>query len=74
MGLLGTVWGILVTFSGLQSNGLSSANSSVLSGLSMALGTTVFGLVVAIPALVGYNYLKSIIGDFPEIWSFFLII
>ena len=64
MGLLGTVWGILVTFSGLQSNGLASANSSVLSGLSMALGTTVFGLVVAIPALVGYNYLKSTIGDF----------
>lgn len=64
MGLLGTVWGILVTFSGLQSDGLSSVNSAVLSGLSMALGTTVFGLVVAIPALVGYNYLKSFVADF----------
>ncbi len=31
----------------------------MLSGLSLALATTVIGLVVAIPALVGYNYLKN---------------
>lgn len=31
----------------------------MLSGLSMALATTVIGLVVAIPAIVGYNYLKN---------------
>lgn len=64
LGLLGTVWGILVTFAGLQTDGITSANSAVLSGLSMALGTTVFGLVVAIPPLVGFNYLKNLIGNF----------
>ena len=64
LGLLGTVWGILVTFGGLQSGGMTTANSAVLTGLSMALATTVFGLVVAIPPLVGYNYLKSTIRDF----------
>jgi biopolymer transport protein TolQ len=56
LGLLGTVWGILLTFSHLHGAG---ANASMLSGLSMALATTVIGLVVAIPALVGYNYLKN---------------
>ncbi len=63
LGLLGTVWGILLTFSNLQSNGLTGANASVLTGLSLALATTVIGLVVAIPALIGYNYLKSYISD-----------
>lgn len=59
LGLLGTVWGILLTFSELHSRGISSNNAAMLSGLSMALATTVVGLVVAIPALVGYNYLKN---------------
>ena len=58
LGLLGTVWGILLTFAELP-NGFSSSNTAMLSGLSMALATTVIGLVVAIPALVGYNYLKN---------------
>jgi biopolymer transport protein TolQ len=59
LGLLGTVWGILLTFSELHARGASSGNAAMLAGLSMALATTVIGLVVAIPALVGYNYLKN---------------
>ncbi len=59
LGLLGTVWGILVTFSGLQGSSTLNNNAVVLSGLSMALATTVIGLIVAIPALVAYNYLKN---------------
>ena len=56
LGLLGTVWGILLTFSQL-SHGFSTSNTTMLTGLSMALATTVIGLVIAIPALVGYNFL-----------------
>lgn len=59
LGLLGTVWGILLTFSELHSRGISSNNAAMLDGLSMALATTVIGLVVAIPALIGNNYLKN---------------
>ncbi len=59
LGLLGTVWGILITFSELQNHALSNANSTVMGGLAMALGTTVVGLIVAIPALLFYNYLKT---------------
>lgn len=63
LGLLGTVWGILSTFSELQ---MQNANSHhmVLNGLSLALATTVLGLVDAIPALIGYNYLKNAARDF----------
>ena len=60
LGLLGTVWGILTTFSELQ----AQSASNTLGGLSLALATTVLGLVDAIPALIGYNYLKNTIRDF----------
>ena len=59
LGLLGTVWGILMTFSQLQTKGFALSNTAMLAGLSLALTTTVAGLLIAIPALVGYNYLKN---------------
>lgn len=64
LGLLGTVWGILLTFSELQAGGAAHANATIMGGLSMALGTTVLGLIVAIPALIGYNTLRAQIADF----------
>ena len=63
LGLLGTVYGILVTFSGLG-DGAMGSNAQVLGGLSLALTTTVIGLLNAIPALIGYNYLKNNIAEF----------
>src|SRR5262249_38330119 len=62
LGLLGTVWGILITFTHLQTTGGSSHNM-VLAGISLALATTVLGLIDAIPALIGYNYLKNSVRD-----------
>jgi biopolymer transport protein TolQ len=59
LGLLGTVWGILLTFAELQAGVGANMNATVMGGLAMALGTTVLGLVVAIPALIAYNYLKA---------------
>lgn len=65
LGLLGTVWGILTTFSQLQAHTAGGGtHQMVLGGLSLALATTVLGLIDAIPALVGYNYLKNVIMDF----------
>ena len=40
LGLLGTVWGILVTFGDLQAHVSGNANEMILGGLSMALATT----------------------------------
>jgi biopolymer transport protein TolQ len=59
LGLLGTVWGILVAFGEQTKGGVIASNTTMLSGLSLALTTTVIGLVVAIPALVGYSYLRN---------------
>jgi biopolymer transport protein TolQ len=64
LGLLGTVWGILLTFAELHAKGMSTSNAAMLSGLSMALATTVVGLVIAIPALVGSNYLKNALREY----------
>jgi biopolymer transport protein TolQ len=64
LGLLGTVWGILITFSQMQMQNSGGTHQMVLGGLSLALATTVLGLIDAIPALIGYNYLRNSIRDF----------
>uniref|UniRef100_A0A7C4UEZ4 MotA/TolQ/ExbB proton channel domain-containing protein n=1 Tax=candidate division WOR-3 bacterium TaxID=2052148 RepID=A0A7C4UEZ4_UNCW3 len=54
LGLLGTVWGIMVSFLQIRIRG--SAHITVVApGISDALITTVYGLLVAIPALFFYN-------------------
>ena len=55
LGLLGTVTGMIAAFSALTRNGTSTAKI-VAGGISEALYTTAFGLIVVIPALVFYNY------------------
>lgn len=64
LGLLGTVWGILTTFSDLHAHLGKGTHQLVLGGISLALATTVLGLIDAIPALIGYNYLKNKIHHF----------
>ena len=57
-GLLGTVWGVMGAFIGMAQKG--SANiGAIAPGISGALLTTVIGLVVAIPSLIGYNLLNN---------------
>ena len=56
LGLLGTVWGVMITFGALT----EKATISMLApGVSGALVTTTLGLLVAIPATFGYNYLLT---------------
>jgi biopolymer transport protein TolQ len=58
IGLLGTVWGVMDAFGGIAASG--SANLAAMApGVSGALITTVTGLLVAIPAMVGYNFLVT---------------
>jgi biopolymer transport protein ExbB len=63
LGLLGTVIGILSAFKVIADSGLSDP-SLFAGGIAMALLTTVGGLIVAIPHLVGYNYLVSALDDY----------
>ena len=58
LGLLGTVWGVMDTFGDVAAAG--SANLTAMApGVSAALITTVTGLLVAIPAMFGYNFLVT---------------
>lgn len=58
LGLLGTVWGVMETFSGVAEAGQANL-AAMAPGVSAALVTTVFALLVAIPAMFGYNFLVT---------------
>lgn len=56
LGLLGTVWGVMVTFGALTEK---ASIAELAPGVSGALVATTSGLVLAIPALFAYNWLLS---------------
>lgn len=56
VGLLGTVFGIILTFYTIGTNGINDT-SAIMVGLALALKATAFGLIVAIPAIIFHNYL-----------------
>lgn len=59
LGLFGTVWGIMSSFSSIT--GGTGGVAEVAPGLAEALGTTAAGLMVAIPAVLAYNlFLKML--------------
>src|SRR6187402_743646 len=62
IGLFGTVWGIMLAF---QRIGLEKSASLpvVAPAIGEALIATAFGLVAAIPAVIGYNYIDRRIAD-----------
>lgn len=58
LGLFGTVWGLIQAFVGVSQ--LKTADMGAMApGIAQALITTLVGLVVAIPALIMFNYLSS---------------
>lgn len=63
LGLMGTVIGVMNAFLGITATG--SANiGAVAPGVAEALVTTVAGLAVAIPAVMGYNYFVTRLNYF----------
>lgn len=62
VGLLGTVMGIIAAFRGIGTTG-SGGIAAVSIGISEALAETALGLMVAIPAVLFYNYLTHRVND-----------
>ncbi|WP_027360212.1 TonB-system energizer ExbB [Desulforegula conservatrix] len=62
IGLLGTVMGIMMTFSTIGEEGIADTGK-IMADLSMAMKTTAAGLFVAIPAVVIYNYLLRAVRE-----------
>ncbi len=58
LGLLGTVTGMMKSFSSLSRLG-PSARDLLAQGITEALITTALGLMVAIPSIIFYNYMVS---------------
>ena len=63
VGLFGTVMGIIDAFHGLGTAGAATLRA-VAPGISEALITTAAGLVVAVPAVMGYNQLTARLREF----------
>ena len=71
LGLLGTVWGVMNTFAAMAEAGEANI-MAIAPGVASALSTTVFGLIVAIPALFTYNYLTVKIRNLSADTNIFL--
>ena len=59
LGLLGTVVGMITVFSNINLVDGSSNSDLLASGISEALITTAFGLLVAVPGLIFYKYFSA---------------
>ena len=55
IGLFGTIWGVMDSFSSIGIN-QSVSIGVVAPGLATALGTTALGLIAAVPAAIAYQY------------------
>jgi biopolymer transport protein ExbB len=62
LGLLGTVTGNIRSF-GVIGMGIVGDPAALASGIAEALLTTAFGLIVAIPAIIFYNYLVTKVNN-----------
>lgn len=58
LGLLGTVTGMIIAFAEISQQGTGNP-AALADGIGQALVTTAAGLIVAIPTLMGHNYLAS---------------
>ena len=70
IGLFGTVWGVLTTFTGLSTSNVATLRA-VAPGIADALITTAFGLFTAIPAVIAYNHfvyeIRNVGGQMDEL-------
>ncbi len=65
LGFLGTVSGMITSFNDIVAKmGETNIVVAAAGGIGEALLTTCFGLIVGIPAFVGYNYFTSVINRF----------
>lgn len=70
LGLLGTIWGLIVAFKALGTAAQSEANKKLTEGIKQAIATTAFGLIAAIPLTFIKGFLltraQNLISDIDE--------
>jgi len=68
IGLLGTVFGIIITFLAMGESGNIDVKI-IMSSLGLALKATAMGLIVAIPSMIFYNHLARKIEVNLSLWD-----
>lgn len=63
-GLLGTMLGLMQSFSSISTQGLYTTTAEIGGGVFQSLATSIAGLAVAIPAFMAYAYLGSRVDGF----------
>ena len=60
-GLMGTIYGLILSFTAVSGEGVPEAEKSkvLAKGISTAMNTTIFGLMVAIPTLIAYTFISN---------------
>lgn len=70
LGLLGTIWGLLIAFKALGTAAQAEANKMLTEGIKVAIGTTAMGLIAAIPLTLIKGALltraQNVISDIDE--------
>ncbi|MFG0240437.1 MAG: MotA/TolQ/ExbB proton channel family protein, partial [Gimesia chilikensis] len=64
IGLMGTVYGMILSFQTIANSATSPKPSELADGISTALFTTLEGLTVAIPAMIFYSLLRNRVARF----------
>ena len=59
LGLLGTIFGLTTAFSAVGAADPAQRSAFLAAGISQALNTTSFGLIVAVPTLIAHGYYVS---------------
>ncbi|MCK4560467.1 MAG: MotA/TolQ/ExbB proton channel family protein [Calditrichia bacterium] len=60
-GLMGTIFGLIIAFDAVGGEGIPEADKTryLAAGISAAMNTTIYGLMVAIPSLIAYTFLTN---------------
>ncbi len=59
LGLLGTIFGLIRAFSGVSAASAAARQEVLAAGISIAMYTTAFGLIVAVPILFAHQLISS---------------
>jgi biopolymer transport protein ExbB len=64
MGLVGTIYGLIMLFANTNVAASAADNSQFAQGISVALTATLLGLMIAIPALIAWSYYNKKVETF----------
>jgi biopolymer transport protein ExbB len=66
LGLLGTIFGLTTAFAAVGAADPAQRSAFLAAGISQALNTTAFGLIVAVPALLLHGWLVGLVEGITE--------